>query len=71
MNQTGEIRGYNKVYWTDVTTIELARAMEEAIKQDLSGLYHLVPDYNISKYELISLFKEIFNRNDINIIKKS
>jgi dTDP-4-dehydrorhamnose reductase len=67
MSQTGNIGGYKKVYWTGVTTIELARAMEEAIKQNLTGLYHLVPDKSISKYDLISLFKEEFNRDDINI----
>ncbi|MDD2628432.1 MAG: sugar nucleotide-binding protein [Clostridia bacterium] len=67
MSQTGDINGYKKVYWTGVTTIELARAMEEAIKQDLTGLYHLVPDNNISKHDLLVLFKEEFNRDDINI----
>ncbi len=69
MAQTGNISGYTKVYWTGVTTIELARAMEEAIKQNLSGLYHLVPDNSISKHDLITLFKEEFNRDDINIFQ--
>lgn len=69
MSQTGKINGYANVYWTGVTTIELAKAMEAAIKQNLTGLYHLVPENNISKYELISLFKKVFNRNDI-IIEK-
>ncbi|MEG1009256.1 MAG: sugar nucleotide-binding protein [Clostridia bacterium] len=67
MSQTGNISGYNKVFWTGVTTIELAHAMEEAIKQNLSGLYHLVPNCSISKYDLITLFKKVFNRSDITI----
>lgn len=71
MAQSGDINGYSNVYWTGVTTIELARAMEEAIKQDLTGLYHLVPDTNISKYNLLKLFQNVFNRNDININEDS
>lgn len=67
MSQTGDINGYTNVYWTGVTTIELARAMEEAINQNLTGLYHLVPDENISKCNLLKLFQKVFNRDDINI----
>lgn len=69
MKQRGEINGYSNVMWTGVTTIELARAIDAAISQDLSGLYHLVPSNNISKYNLLQLFKRAFDKNDINIIK--
>jgi len=68
--QKGDIFGYKNVVWNGITTIELAKAIEAAIKQNLTGLYHLVPDSNISKYNLIKLFKETFNRDDINIISK-
>ena len=43
------------------------RAMEEAIIQNLTGLYHLVPDESISKCNLLKLFQKVFNRDDINI----
>lgn len=66
-SQTGEIGGYTKSIWTGVTTTELARAIESAIKQDLTGLYHLVPKNNISKYELVKLIADIFDRSDITI----
>ncbi|GBG07994.1 dTDP-4-dehydrorhamnose reductase [Paenibacillus agaridevorans] len=68
MNQTGKVNGYVNAIWNGVTTIELARALNEAIKQDLSGLYHLTPPFTINKYELLLLFKDIFNRNDIEIM---
>jgi len=67
MGQRGTIRGFTKVLWTGVTTIELARAVDAAISQDLTGLYHLVPDEPIDKYSLLQLFKDTFRRTDIEI----
>ncbi|NDD84741.1 NAD-dependent epimerase/dehydratase family protein, partial [bacterium] len=49
MSQSGNINGYSKSIWNGITTIELAKAIEEAIAQDVTGLYHLVPSGNISK----------------------
>lgn len=67
MNQTGEIQGYKNTIWNGVTTIELAKAIKAAIEQNITGLYHLVPDDNISKYNLLILFKKVFNKRDIKI----
>lgn len=63
MNQTDKINGYSKVLWTGVTTIELAKAMEKAITNDLSGLHHVVNNEFISKYELLNNIKDIFGKN--------
>jgi dTDP-4-dehydrorhamnose reductase len=62
MAQSGEINGYSKAIWNGVTTIELAKGVKDAIEQDLTGLYHLVPRANITKYDLLQLFNEVFNR---------
>jgi len=67
MSQTGEIKGYTKAYWTGVTTIELAKAIAAAIEVKPYGLYHLVYEEKISKYDLVSLFKKVFARGDISI----
>ncbi|MBN1898916.1 MAG: NAD-dependent epimerase/dehydratase family protein [Spirochaetes bacterium] len=67
MNQKGVIWGHSQVYWTGVTTLELAKAIDAAIEQDLKGLYHLIPEKKISKYELLQLFKKIWNKNDVEI----
>jgi dTDP-4-dehydrorhamnose reductase len=67
MTQTGEIKGYTKAFWTGVTTIELAKAVVAAIENNPSGLYHLVYDEKISKYDLVNLFKLVFERNDVTI----
>jgi len=70
MMQKGEINGYNRVFWTGITTLELAKSIDKAMKMDLCGLYHLVPNEKISKYELLNLIKKIWKRDDI-IIKKN
>ena len=70
MNQTGEIKGYDKVIWTGVTTLELSKQIEVAINNDLTGLYHVINSEKIDKYSLLSLIKKVFNKN-INIIPDS
>lgn len=63
--QTGEVAGYTAAIWSGITTIELARGIDAAIAQNLSGLYHLVPPEGISKYELLRLIAATFGRSDI------
>ena len=70
MNQQGTAGGFDKVIWTGVTTIELAKAIEKAIENNLTGLRHVVNNEVIDKYSLLALFKEHFNK-DINIERKS
>lgn len=65
--QRGEISGYTNVIWNGITTVELAKAIKAAIEQDLTGLYHLVPKHNISKYNLLQLFKDVLDYKDIEI----
>ena len=67
MTQKGTVQGYSRVFWTGITTLELAKAIEAAIEQELSGLYHLVPDEKISKYELLKLIKEVWKRDEVTI----
>lgn len=63
MKQENEVGGYSKVIWTGVTTIELAKQIEVAIKNNLTGLNHVVNNDFISKKDLLTLFKESFNKN--------
>jgi dTDP-4-dehydrorhamnose reductase len=62
-NQTGTINGYTNAYWTGVTTIELLNAIKTAISENLTGLYHLVNDGKISKFNLVAIFNEVFHKN--------
>jgi len=65
MNQQKEVGGYTKVIWTGVTTIELARAIEKAITNNISGLHHVVNNDFISKYDLLKLFNDVFKKDII------
>lgn len=60
MLQNGPISGYTNVYWNGITTLVLAKAIEYSITNSITGLYHLVPDMSISKYELLKVFNEVF-----------
>ena len=68
MRQKGDITGYGNAMWTGITTIELARGMLAAAERGLTGLYHYVPNENISKYDMLRLFAEVTGKTDVNII---
>ncbi|MBY0159612.1 SDR family oxidoreductase [Cytobacillus oceanisediminis] len=65
MKQKGTIKGYKEVFWNGVTTLELAKAIDEMIKQNITGLYHLSSEKKISKFDLLTLIKDIFNKDDV------
>jgi dTDP-4-dehydrorhamnose reductase len=68
MKQKGKIKGYEKVLWNGVTTLELAKAVEAMIQNNVTGLYHLGSEEKVSKYTLLKLIQEIFRKNDVEII---
>jgi len=69
MKQTGTIHGFTGALWTGVTTLTLAKAMEKAIEENLCGLYNLVNNESISKYELLVFFNKYFRNNSLTILK--
>jgi len=69
MNSEGTINGYTKAIWSGVTTIELAKQIEIALKNNLRGLYHVVNGESISKYDLLNLIKDVFSK-EIEILKE-
>jgi dTDP-4-dehydrorhamnose reductase len=67
MNQSGQIKGYTNIHWIGITTVELASAVEQAITQDITGVYHLVSDVGISKIDLLEIFKDEFALENVTI----
>ena len=65
MQQDGEINGYTKAMWTGQTSLQLAKTIEQAVKERAHGLYNTVPDHSISKYELCCLFNKYLRNNRI------
>lgn len=60
--QDGTISGYTQAYWSGVTTLELAKATDQFLKQGIAGLYQLCPNDKISKYDLLKLFAKIWDK---------
>lgn len=67
MKQKGSVGGYTGAIWTGVTTYTLAKAMEQALKENLTGLYNLVNNESISKYHLLQLFNKYFRDSKVDI----
>ena len=70
MKQTSNIEGYTNSFWSGVTTLELAKIIEAAIEQELIGINHITNGQKISKYDLICLFKQIYNKTNITLSAK-
>lgn len=68
MKQGCTINGYTGAMWTGVTTLTLAKAMEKALQENLSGLYNLVNNTSISKFDLLGLFNKYFRDNELIIL---
>lgn len=58
--QSGALNGYANSIWTGITTIEYAREIEWLLTHKAYGIFQLVPDKAISKYELLMLFEKNF-----------
>ena len=68
MKQKGTINGFTGAIWTGVTTLTLAKAMEKAAVENLTGLYNLVNNQSISKFDLLKLFNTNFKADEIMIL---
>lgn len=68
MKQEGTINGYSKAIWTGVTTITLAKAMERAAIENITGIYNLVNNEGISKFDLTGLFNKYMKDENIKIL---
>lgn len=68
MKQENQVNGYSKAIWTGVTTLTLAKAIEATFYSNLTGLYHLVNNQKISKYELLLIFNKFFKEGKLQIV---
>ena len=69
-NNDKECSGFTNHFWNGVTTLQWAKYAEFVIDNwDNFDKLNLIVSDKISKYDLLCLFSEIFNK-DIKIIKK-
>ena len=67
MAQSGPVNGFTGAMWTGMTTLQLAKIMEKAAFSGATGLYNMVPDHNISKFELLKLFNRYLRDGEVEI----
>ena len=63
MSQSGDISGFTQTIWSGVSSLELARAVNWSILNNITGLYHVTNNLSISKYEILKLFKKHTNKD--------
>lgn len=68
LGQNGLVNGYAGARWNGLTTLELATAINSILSSSLSGIYNLVPDDSVSKFELLQLIREEFSRPDLDVV---
>ncbi len=64
-----EIKGFNNHRWKGVSTLQFAQLCRKIIREELfdrlrqeSGIFHFVPNQTVSKYELLNIFKAVFDK---------
>ena len=71
MSQQDKVFGYEKVIWSGVTTLQLAKAIAQDIETPQTGLYHLVNNEDIAKHDLLVLFNTYCRQGQIEIGKNT
>ena len=61
--QQHKCEGYATAIWGGITTFELAKFIDFAIKENLTGLVQVSNNKGISKLELIKMINDIWKRN--------
>ncbi|MNC61444.1 hypothetical protein D3C75_1113860 [compost metagenome] len=54
--------------WNGVTTLELAKWVDHYLASPVSGLIHLAHPHPLSKHDLLVLFQQIWNKQDVVIV---
>lgn len=62
MQQEGTIDGYYDAMWNGMTTLQLAKCIDEVIDQNLSGIHNLTTKDGINKFDLLVTMNKVFNR---------
>ena len=69
-NDNANLKGFTHHLWNGITTLQFAELCEFIILNEEfdnlvneSNLYHFAPNNTVNKYELLLLFKEVFNKN--------
>jgi dTDP-4-dehydrorhamnose reductase len=66
-----KINGYENHFWNGVTTLHFAKICNGIIQNDIQmpHLQHIVPEFSVSKDDLLGFCGKWFNRHDIEITR--
>ncbi len=59
-----KLNGFSQVFWSGITTLELAKVIDDTIKNNVTGLKQ-ISRYKISKFELLKLFNEVLRESSL------
>lgn len=62
------VKGFSNVFWSGITTLELAKVVEDTILNNVTGLKQISRE-KINKYELLKLFNEVFRNDRLKIVE--
>lgn len=69
--KNASVQGFTDQIWNGVSVFHFAKFVSGIINHDkfeeFSGVHHVLPNDNISKYSLLNLFRSAFNREDLEI----
>ena len=66
-NQQGTINGFKNVFWSGVTTLELAKVIHFSIENNISGLWNVTNGEPISKFDLLKTIIKTFSINKLKL----
>ncbi|HAT3993762.1 SDR family oxidoreductase [Elizabethkingia anophelis] len=70
MHQKGAVNGFKSNIWSGVTTLELAKFIDWVIDNPIVGLIHLTNNDSISKYNLLHIFNDVYQKDLIIVDEK-
>lgn len=72
VKQSGIVNGFDLAFWSGVTTLQFAKTLFEIIENnEITGLIHLTNNDKISKFDLLTIIKELFKLDFIEIHSNS
>lgn len=69
MKSEGEIKGYTKVIWSGLTTLETAKAIQFYIEKPTTGLINLTNEIPISKFDLLKLIIDVWGLKNVTLTR--
>jgi len=62
LESNAEISGFSRCFWSGISTLELSEVILWALQPHIVGLVHISRECKISKYDLLCIFRDVFNK---------